>query len=70
MAKRYSSKCVSITIMYCFNLALDKIDLGAPNRREISIFQGFFFRWNIEKLPGVSFLIGNKIFSEVANVKI
>ena len=56
--------------MYCFNLALDKIDLGAPNRREISIFQGFFFRWNLEKLPGVSVLIGNKIFSEVANVKI
>ena len=69
MAKSHSSKCISITIIYCFNLALEKIDLGAPNRREINIFQGFSFQCIIGKFSGVSFLIGNKKFSEIANVK-
>ena len=69
MAKSHSSKCVSIAIIYGFNLALKKIDLGAPNRREITNFQGFSFQCIIWKFSRVSFLIGNKKFSEIANVK-
>ena len=68
MAKSYGSKFILITIIYCFNLALEKIDLGVPNRREINIFQGFF-RCIIGKFSEVSFLIGNKKFSEITNVK-
>ena len=69
MAKSRSSKCISITIIYCFNLALEKIDLGAPNRKKINIFQGYSFQCIIGKFSGGSFLISNQKCLEIANAK-